>query len=131
MALQPQFAATPRVQAGAISTANTNLDGTGAIADCFNAGSNGSLVRKVTIQAKVTTTAGMVRLYVQISGTNYLIHEQAISAITKSATVAAFKATVTFYDANSDGMPLPNGAAIRASTEKAEAFNVIVEGGDY
>ena len=132
MALQPQFAATPRVQVGALSAANTNRNGTGTIVDCFDAhATNGSIVRKITIQATVTTTAGMVRLFVAIGGTTYLYREISVSAITASGTVAAFNAQVTLYDANSDGLVLPAGAKIRASTNAAEAFNVIVEGMDY
>lgn len=131
MALQPQFAATPRVSVGAISAANTNRNGTGTIVDCFAAGSNGSLIRKVTIQATVTTTAGMVRLFLQIGGTSFLFREVAVPAITASGTVSAFNAVVTFYDSNSDGMIIPSGTILRASTNNAEAMNVIVEGGDY
>lgn len=131
MALDPQFAATPRTSVGVISAANTARNGTGTIVDCFVAGTNGSLVRKITIQATVTTTAGMVRIYVQIGGTTFLYREISVSAITASATVSAFNASLTLYDANSDGMPLPAGAIIRASTEVANNMNVFVEGGDY
>lgn len=131
MALDPQFAAIPRTTVGAISVANTARNGTGTLVDCFTAGTNGSLIRRITVQSQVTTTAGMVRLFVSIGGTNSLFREIAVSAITASATVAAFNASITLYDANSDGMPLPAGAILRASTEIANAMNVVVEGGDY
>lgn len=131
MALDPQFAATPRTAQAVISAANTNRTNTGTIVDIFTAGTNGSLVRKITIQASGTTTAGMVRLWLNIGGTTLLYREIAVSAITPSATVAAFNSTLTLYDASSDGLPLPATAVVRASTNNAETFNVIVEGGDY
>jgi hypothetical protein len=131
MALQPQFAAVPRVSVGVISVANSNRNGSGAVVDCFTAGPNGSLVRRITIQAIVSTSAGTVRIYVSIGGTTYLYREIAVPAITVSGTVQAFNSSFTLYDANSDGMPLPSGGIIRASTEVANNMNVIVEGGDY
>lgn len=131
MALDPQFAATPRTAQAVISAANTNRTNTGTIVDVFTAGSNGSLVRKITIQASGTTTAGMVRLWLNIGGTTLLFREVAVSAITPSGTVAAFNSALTLYDASSDGLPLPASAVVRASTHNTETFNVIVEGGDY
>jgi hypothetical protein len=129
MATTPQFSSTVRTAFAQVTTANTNRDGTGTIATIFTAGSSGSRIENVTIQAAVTTTAGMVRLYIH-DGTNArLFFEQAITAATPSATVKAFAATIAFGDV----MPLllANGYSLRASTEKTETFNIIVFGGDF
>jgi hypothetical protein len=129
MSTTPEFVSVVRTAVGQVTTANTNRDGTGTIATIFTAGSSGSRIENVTIQAAVTTTAGMVRLYIH-DGTNArLFFEKAITAATPSATVKAFTATIGFGDV----MPLllANGYSLRASTEKTETFNIIVFGGDF
>ncbi len=131
MALDPQFAATPRTEQVAISTANTNRTNTGTITDVFTAGTNGSLIRKITIQASATTTAGVVRIWINRGGTTLLYREVLVTAITPSTTVSAFNSIITLYDSMSDGLILPASAVVRASTHNAETFNLIVEGGDY
>lgn len=111
----------------AISTANTNLDGTGTIGTVLTAGSNGTRVDRVTIKATVTTTAGMVRLFIYTGDTYYLYTEVAVTANTPSATNPAFETTLVF----DRGLWLPSGYSLRASTEKAENFNIVAVGGDY
>lgn len=128
MASAPVFIGTPKVWHAAISTANTNRDGTGTLGTIVSAGSApGSRVDSVRIQAAGTTTAGVVRLFVS-DGTNHrLEREVMVSAATPSATVQAWSADVVFRD----GLTLPNGSSLRASTHNAESFNVIARGGDY
>ena len=82
MSTTPQFASVVRTAVGQVTTANTNRDGTGTIATIFTAGSSGSRIEMVEIQATVTTTAGMVRLFIH-DGTNArLLREQPITANT-------------------------------------------------
>src|ERR1051326_122814 len=54
-----------------ISTANSNLDGTGTLGTVFtaSAGNKGALISSVIIKAQVSTTPGMVRLFIY-DGTN-------------------------------------------------------------
>lgn len=132
MATDPQFTATPVIGIATISAANTNLDGTGTIGTVLTGSTNGTRVHRTTVKAQVSTTAGMVRLYVaDNAGTPnvYLWREILVSAITKSATVAAFEYTLSLT--GETALILPNEYTLRASTEKAEAFNVIAEGGNY
>lgn len=127
----PVFALTPRCGMAQISTANTNRDGTGTIGTVLAAGSNGTRIDLITIKATVTTTAGMIRLFIH-DGTNYrLWKEIAVSAITPSGTVAAFASILT---PDTDGdlpLILPANYSLRASTNNAETFNVIAQGGDF
>lgn len=128
MATQPNFAGTPRAQFGQVSAANTALDGTGSgIITLFTGVANGSKIERVRVHAIETTTAGMVRLFIHDS-TNYrLFYEIPVSAITPSATVAAFDAEVAFRD-----LYLPNANwSIRATTHNNEAMNIFVFGGDF
>lgn len=127
MATSAQYAATPRAEVGQVSTANTARDGTGTIATIFTAGSNGSRIDDIWISATGTTTAGVVRLFLH-DGTNArLWQEVMVTAITPSATVQVFNAAL--YN---QALVLPNGWSLRASTQIAETFNVLVtRAGDF
>jgi hypothetical protein len=131
MATTPSYASVnPRVAVGVISTANTNRDGTGTgpATAIFTAGSSGSKVEEIRVKARGTTTAGMVRLYLwDGSGTDgHLFDEVPVTAITVSATVEAFEATVTY-----DNLFVQSGWSVTASTHNAETFGVLVFGGDF
>jgi hypothetical protein len=127
MATQAQYAATPRGAFVQVSTANTNRDGTGTIATVFTAGSNGSRVDDIWIVGTGTTTAGVVRLFVNDGTNSRLWQEVMVTAITPSVSVQVFN-TALFNQA----LILPNGWSLRASTQIAETFNVIVSrAGDF
>jgi hypothetical protein len=112
----------------AISTANTNRDGTGTMGTVLTAGTNGTRIEKVVIEAQGTTTAGMVRLFLHNGTTAFLITEQTIAAVTPSATLKA-----EHYAITGDPFPLsiPSGWSLRASTHNAEAFNVFGFAANY
>lgn len=127
--LNPIFTLTPVIGCVEISTANTNRDGTGTLGTVLTGAAEGTRVTKITIQALDTTTAGMVRLFIDTGATIFLWKEIPITAITGSASVAEF-----FYAMELLGeraLILPNGYILKASTHNAEAFNVIAEGGNY
>jgi hypothetical protein len=126
MATQPAFATTPRIGLGQVSTANTNRDGTGTIAVILTGVAAGTRINEVVVEGTGTTTAGMVRIYLH-DGTNArLFDEFPVSAITASASVAAFRYSKTY-----DNLVLPSSSwSIRASTHNAETFNVVVLGAD-
>lgn len=130
MASTPNFASTPRCAIAQATAANTNRDGTGTIATVFTAGSSGSRLERVRIQAAGTTTAGVVRLFVH-DGTNArLLMEVLVSAITPSTTVQAWSADIDM-SYNGQALMLPSGFSLRAATHNAETFNVIAVGGDF
>lgn len=131
MALTPQFAATPKIGAATISTANTNRDGTGTLGTVLSAGANGTRIRAIHIKATGTTTAGMVRLYAHDGTTAHLIREVPVTALTPSATVESFGAAMT-ENTTPDLLPLtlPTGWSLRAAPHAAESFRVIAEGAD-
>ncbi len=127
MAVQAQYASTPRAAVGQVSVANTNRDGTGTLATIFTAGSSGSRIDDIKIQATGTTTAGVVRLFVH-DGTNArLLAENLVTAVTPSTTVEAWSTTLL-----NQAIVLPNGWSLRASTNNGETFNVLVtRAGDF
>ena len=125
----PIFSLTPVIGIGAISSANTNRDGTGTIVSVISGSTDGTRITRVTIQAIVTTTAGMVRLYINTGAVIYLWKEIAVTAITGSASVVEFTYVLSLMGENA--LILPSGYSLEASTHNAEAFNVIAEGGNY
>lgn len=129
MATSPIFTATPRLAVGSVSAANTNRDGTGTIVTLLQGAATGTRINKITIKAIVTTTAGMIRFYLD-NGTITLYREVPVTAVTVSASVAGFEYELLFDD--SDAPILPSTAwEIQASTHNAEGFMITVEAADY
>lgn len=123
MASTPGFASVPRsIEPQAVSAANTNRDGSGTIVTLCAGATAGTKVNQVRVKATVTTTAGMVRLYVSTdTGSTWrLFDEVPVSAITVGASTPAFQAD-RFYD-----NLILTGASdlLGASTHNAEAFHV-------
>jgi hypothetical protein len=135
MATSAQFTAQPTIDITQISTANANRDGTGTIATIATgpataaAAGVGERINRVTVQATGTTTAGVIRFYISIDSgtTNRLICEKLVPAVTPSTSIPAFRMEV----GELTGIILPGGGAavLRASTNNAEAFNILVESG--
>ena len=127
MATQAQYAATSRTAAVAISTANTNRNGTGVVATVFSAGANGSRIDDITIQSTATVTTGVVRLYLYNGTTHFLVREILVTATTPSTTVQAWSFSLVNL-----ALILQNGWSLTASTNNAETFNVAVtRAGDF
>lgn len=108
-----------------ISTANTNLDGTGTLGTVLTAASNGTLVKTVFIKAITNTTRGMIRLFITGGGNTRLFAEVKVPAVTKSAISSSFYAVL---DINYN---LKSGYILKASTEIAESFAITAEGVDW
>jgi len=125
----PIFTLTPVIGMAAISTANTNRDGTGTIVTVLAGGTDGTRIHRITIKAIVTTTAGMIRLYIDNGTSIILWREILVTAITASGTVAAFEEEILLD--GEEALILPATYELQASTNNAEAFNVIAEGGNY
>lgn len=126
MATTPQFATTPRIAIGQLSSANTNRDGTGTLVSIMSGVNAGTKVQEVVVQATATTTAGMVRLYLNDGTNNRLFDEVVVSAITVGASTSGFRVAKTY-----DNLTLPSASWIlRASTHNAETFNITALGAD-
>jgi len=124
MSSSPAYAANPLNAAVNIAVANAGRDGTGTIGTLYTAPVGGARIDDIWLKAKVTTTAGMIRIWLH-DGTNYrLLREVLVSAITASATVAAWEQALTGL-----GIVLQATWSIRVSTEKAESFDVTVTRG--
>jgi hypothetical protein len=135
MATTAQFTAQPIIDISQVSTANTNRDGTGTIVTVATGPSTtaaagvGKRINRVVVHATGTTTAGVIRFYISVDGgtTNRLICERLVTATTPSTTIAAFRTEV----GELAGLVLTGGGScmVRASTNNAETFNIMVESG--
>lgn len=127
MSLNPQYIATPRAAVGVLSAANTARDGTGTLVTVFSAGAAGSRIDDLSIIATGTVTAGVVRLFLHDGTSARLLREIMVSATTPSTSVEAFRVSLTNL-----GICLQSGWSLRASTNNAEGFNVVVtRAGDF
>ena len=130
MATSPAFAVTPRIASVNVATANTNRDGTGTVATLITGASTGTRVAELVCQAKVTTTAGMVRVFLHDAtgggSTYYFFDEVAIAAATVSASVKGTRVSTTYAN-----LVLPNANwSVRVSTHNAESIDVTALGAD-
>jgi hypothetical protein len=134
----PVFTQTPLNGFQIISTANTARDGSGATATLGTGGTYGTRISYVIIKAQSTTTAGMIRLFIdEVNGAGNvcLIKEIPVTAITPSGTVESFEAVVDFEYTDTNGVVvgliLGVDQELRVSTNNAEAFAVTCIGSVY
>lgn len=126
MASTPAFAVTPRIASVNVATANTNRDGTGTVATLITGASTGTRIAEIVCQAKVTTTAGMVRIFLYDGSTYYFFDEVSIAAATVSGTVKGTRVS-TLYN----NLVLPSASwSVRVSTHNAESIDVTALGAD-
>ena len=121
MANNAQFVGTPKNGVAQVTVANTNRDGTGTLATVYTAGAAGARIDSLLVQATATTTAGMIRLFISDGSATRLIMELPVVALTPSATIPAWSATVNFPK----GFVLQATWMLKASTHNAETFNII------
>ena len=127
MATAAQYASTVKSAQAQVSTANTNRNGTGTIATVFTAGSNGSRIDDIYIVATGTTTAGVIRLFLNDGSNTWLWREIIVAAVTPSTTLPVW--TSILLD---QALILANGWSLRAATNNAETFNIqVTRAGDF
>lgn len=125
MALEPAFAVTPRIAAVNVATANANRDGTGTVATLITGAATGTRIAEIVCQARVTTTAGMVRIFLY-DGTYRFFDEVAIAAATVSASVKGTRVSTLYSN-----LVLPNASwSVVVSTHNAESIDVVALGAD-
>jgi len=117
---QAAFAVTPRIAATNVATANTNRDGSGTVATLITGAATGTKVAEIVVKARVTTTAGQVRVWLY-DGTNYrAFDEYTIAAATVSATVQGTRVSTTYAN-----LVLPSASwSLVVATNNAESIDV-------
>lgn len=128
MATNPIFTSTARADFVNVAAANTARDGTGTITTLVTGVAAGTKVFEIDAQATVTTTAGMIRIFISSdSGTTWrLFDEITIAAATPSASVKATRNLTTY-----NNLILPSTShKLGVTTHNAESINVIALSGD-
>lgn len=129
MAASPQYTGLPAIGTAVCSAANPNRDGTGTLYPLVfdTVGASGRRIDSINIQALVSTSAGMVRLYLTApASVARLFLEVSVAAITASGTVPAFHQEISL-----GGKAIPPGYTISASIQVANAMVVQAFGGDF
>lgn len=75
MAEKPTFTSTPRIGIVAVSTANTNRDGTGTIADIITGAAAGTRIERVALITTSNPADSIVTLFLYNGTTYYLFDE--------------------------------------------------------
>lgn len=105
-----------------ISTANSNLNGTGAVATVLTGAATGTIINQIVIKATGNTSEGMVRLFID-DGVNVLLYKEIfVPASVQTGVEQAFEEVVA------EDIILNSGYILKASTENADPFNVIANG---
>jgi len=126
MAADPAFAVTPRIASVNVATANTNRDGSGTVATLITGAATGTRIAEIVVQARVTTTAGMVRIFLHDGTTFFFFDEISIAAATVSASVKGTRQSVIY-----NNLVLPSASwSVRVSTHNAESIDVTALGAD-
>lgn len=120
MATQPQFAATPRISAVSVSTADSSYTAPTNVGTLITGAASGTRVAEIVVKGAATTAAALVRVFLH-DGTNYwLFDEITVSAATGSATVAQARASVTY-----NNLILPSASwSVRVTTSVSQATHV-------
>ena len=133
MATSAQYAATPRVGSANLTTADTSLTAPTTVGTVLTAGSSGTRIDYIDIQAVATTTASIINLFIY-DGSNYILWTQVpVIAVTSSTTAPAFQATLS-SNVNANLMPLilPTGYSLRATVSVTQTgVRVTAQGGDF
>lgn len=133
MGTSAQYAAVPRVGSANLTTADTSLTAPTTVGTILTAGSSGTRIDYIDIQAVATTTASIINLFI-FDGTNYILWTQVpVIAVTSSTTAPAFQATLS-SNVNANLMPLilPTGYSLRAAvTVTQSGVRVTAQGGDF
>jgi hypothetical protein len=127
MAANPAFAVTPRCEAVSIgATANTARDGSGTTVVLIQGVTSGTRVAEVIVQATTTTTAGMVRLFINDGTTSRMFDEVSVAAATVSATTKGTRVSTLYSN-----LVLANASqSLRVSTHNADGMVVTALGAD-
>lgn len=128
MATDPAFAATPIVGTALLGNAETSTTSPTTTSTVRTAGTNGTKIEEIVVQATATTVAGLVYIFLH-DGSNYRLFDTfAVTVTTGSATAAPFRLSRTYLN-----LVMPSGYSLRISQSVSGNANILVAaalGGD-
>lgn len=126
----PIFGLTPKTNSVATTgTGSTSLTGPSQLTTLYTAGTDGGMFVGANCKATATTTAGMIRFWLTITGgSRCLLGEVPTAAVTPSGTVASaevqYLAPLMSIVNGMEGMPMANGDRVEVNTHNSEVWNV-------
>ena len=127
----PIFAVAPVIGIATLTSpsaisSRTNITGTTGLTELTPTSTNGKRVDRILVQAKETTVAGLLWVWIYNGTTSYLFDEISISAVTGSTTVEGATASASY-----DDLVLPPTYKLYVSSTIDQDLNVFAFGGDY
>lgn len=125
MALEPQFAVTPRLASVSIATQDTSLTAPTSFGTLIVGGA-GTRVAEIVAKVAAGFAASVVRVFLFDGTTHYLFDELVFTAAASSNTAASGRVSVRY-----DNLVLPSASwSIRVTTSVAQATHVTALGAD-
>lgn len=113
-------------QLAQITTANPDLNGSGAMESILTAADSGTIVTSISITATRTTTPGMIRLFLEdTTPQKYLFQEIMVPAVTQTGVSNAYHSVINLP------LVLQTGYSLYASTEFSEIFSIVVNAANW
>lgn len=124
----PVFAKTPICKVAAVSTANTNRDGTGTIVDILTAGADGARIDEIVVKATGDPADSVVTIFIH-NGTSYFLYDEFDigNPAAASTTVGGYRESRLY-----DNLILESGEKLAAAITvalTAGVINVFAHGG--
>ena len=126
MAVNPQFAVTPRIGSIALAAADTSYTAPTNTATVITGVAAGTRIAEVVVQMTATTVATTVRLFLHDGTSHYLFDEITIAAATGSQTVKQTRVSTTY-----NNLILPSASwSLRATVHSTHTGIVTALGAD-
>lgn len=125
MATSPAFAATPKIGAVSVATADSSYTAPSSVGTVLTAGSSGTRIAEVVCKSAATSAAAIVRLFLYDGTTYWLFDEVTIAAATGSSTVQQTRVSTTY-----NNLIIPSGWSLRATVSVSQATHVTALGAD-
>lgn len=128
--INPVFPVVGRVEVATLTsptalTSRANITGTTGLTALLTTGSFGTRLDRIHINAKETTVAGVIFIWLYNGTTSFLFDEILVTAVTASTTAAAFQ---TYKDYTT--VMLPFATDLYVSSTIDQDFNIVALGGD-
>lgn len=126
MAVNPVFAATPRIGSVSIATADSSYTAPTNVGTLITGASTGTKISEIVVKCAATSTLGIVRVFLYDGSTYWLFDEIGVAAATGSATVSQTRVSTTY-----NNLILPSSSwSIRVTTSISQTTHVTALGAD-
>lgn len=126
MATSPAFAATPRIGAVSVATADASYTAPTNVGTLITGASTGTRISEIVCKCAATSAAAIIRIFLYDGSTYWLFDEVSIPAATGSATVLQSRVSTSYSN-----LILPSSSwSVRVTTSVSQATHITALGGD-